>query len=92
MASLNPLALIGHALSILSLLIIAEVIVSWAIAFRIGGVSRFHPAVRWLRSVTNPILEPLRRMVPPHRMGGVDISPMLAIVLIQVVQNALGVR
>lgn len=34
-------------------------------------------------SVTEPILQPIRRVVPP--VSGLDLSPMIAIILIQLV-------
>ena len=42
-----------------------------------------NPLVTILYEVTEPILEPLRRVVP--RLGMIDISPMIAIILIQVI-------
>jgi len=42
-----------------------------------------NPLVTLLYDVTEPILEPLRRVVP--RLGMIDISPMIAIILIQVI-------
>jgi YggT family protein len=42
---------------------------------------------RVLWSVTEPILAPLRRVIPP--LGMFDISPIVAIVLLQVVQRVV---
>jgi YggT family protein len=44
-------------------------------------------AKRILWMVTDPILEPLRRVIPP--LGMFDISPIVALVLIQVVQQSV---
>ena len=38
-----------------------------------------------LYDVTEPILEPLRRVIP--RMGMFDLSPLVALILIQVIGN-----
>ncbi len=76
-------------LSLLSLLILVEVIVSWAIYFGARGISRYHPWVRMLHRVTDPILMPFRKILPPERMQGLDISPLLAIIIIQIVQQIL---
>ena len=47
-----------------------------------------HPDSRWkeaLFNVTDPILNPLRRVIPP--VGGMlDLSPMVAIILLQVLE------
>jgi YggT family protein len=40
-----------------------------------------------LRRVTDPVLEPLRRVIPP--LGPIDISPMIAIIGLQLVVGRL---
>lgn len=32
--------------------------------------------------LTEPVLRPIRRFVPPYRFGGLDISPIIAVILI----------
>lgn len=44
-----------------------------------------NPLVTILYEVTEPILEPLRRVIP--RLGMIDISPLVAIIIIQVIGN-----
>ena len=44
-----------------------------------------NPLVTLLYDITEPILEPLRRVVP--RMGMFDLSPLVALLLIQVLGN-----
>ncbi|MCE5387618.1 MAG: YggT family protein [Acidithiobacillus sp.] len=41
----------------------------------------YNPIVRFLDRVTSPILQPLQRHIPP--MGGIDFSPLVALLLIQ---------
>jgi len=81
LAQLAPIASIGFLLSelayIYSFIIIAAAIVSWL------PVSPFHPIVKFLRSATEPVLRPLRRLIPPERTGNLDISPVIALFLIQ---------
>lgn len=48
-----------------------------------------NPLVKALYLVTEPVLKPLRSLVPPARLGGIDISPILAIVLIQILRYLL---
>ena len=48
-----------------------------------------NPLVKALYVVTEPVLKPLRALVPPARLGGLDISPILAIVLIQILRYLL---
>ena len=48
-----------------------------------------NPLVTVLYDVTEPILDPLRRVIP--RIGMIDITPLVAIILIQVIgQFAAG--
>ncbi len=44
-----------------------------------------HPVVRMLRDVTDPIIVPLRRVIPS--IGMLDLSPFVAIILLQVVRQ-----
>lgn len=48
-----------------------------------------NPLVRMLVLVTEPVLRPLRRLVPPHRVGGLDLSPLIAILALQFVKNGI---
>ena len=48
-----------------------------------------NPIVQLLVRLTEPVLRPLRQLVPPHKLGGLDLSPMLAILLIQFVKNGI---
>ena len=67
--------------TLLSLAILARVLLSWV------RVSSYHPAVDFLYRITEPILAPLRRAIPP--IGMVDISPIIALILLQIVQQIL---
>ncbi len=44
-----------------------------------------NPLVTLLYDITEPILEPLRRVIP--RLGMIDITPLVAILLVQVIGN-----
>jgi YggT family protein len=67
--------------TLLSLAILARVLLSWV------RVSPYHPAVEFLYRITEPILAPLRRIIPP--VGMVDISPIIAMLLLQIIQQVL---
>ncbi|HEX6749738.1 MAG TPA: YggT family protein [Longimicrobium sp.] len=74
---------IYHFLSVLEILIIARVIVSWVAS----PVSR-NPVVQFIRAVTDSILEPIRSILP--RTGMFDLSPMVAIFALQLLKSLLG--
>lgn len=48
-----------------------------------------NPLVRILVLLTEPVLRPFRRLLPPHRMGGLDLSPLVVLVLLQFLKNGL---
>lgn len=65
--------------TLLAFAIIARALVSWL------PVDRYHPVIRILDQITEPILAPLRRYIPP--IGGMmDITPIVALILIQILQ------
>src|SRR4029077_16151541 len=61
--------------------IVARIVVSWL------NVNPWNPAVRWLRRIVDPILRPFRRILPAF--GGIDFSPLLAILVIFFVARLL---
>ena len=65
---------ISFVVTALTILIVARIAVSWI------GLSPWHPVVRWLRIIVDPILAPFRRILPTF--SGIDFSPILAIVVI----------
>ena len=73
----NPLCAIGQ---IYVIILIARAIFSW---FPIRSDSALVPIVRFLHAVTEPVLAPLRRVIPA--MGMFDISFLVAFLIIQIV-------
>jgi YggT family protein len=67
--------------TVLSLAIIVRALMSWVMPVGGTGITRV------LIDVTEPILAPIRRVLPP--LGGIDFSPLLAIILIQVIQSVV---
>jgi YggT family protein len=41
-----------------------------------------NPIVRFLWGVTEPLFRPFRRLLPPSRTGGIDLSPLLVLLVI----------
>jgi YggT family protein len=76
----SVLELIGLVLSILVVLIIANVILSW--------VGRGSPMQYMLTEILNPLLAPIKRILPS--MGPLDLSPLILLVVIQIAQIVLS--
>lgn len=67
--------------NLISLLILARVLLSWI------QVDRYHPVVKFLYDVTEPILAPVRNLMP--QVGMMDFSPIIVFFLLQVVEQVL---
>ena len=62
--------------------IIALIVISWL------APNQQHPALDLLVQLTSPIVEPMRRVVPP--LGGMDLSPILIFLIIAFVELMLN--
>ncbi|HEY2708256.1 MAG TPA: YggT family protein [Caulobacteraceae bacterium] len=82
-------AILNALLTIAVWLVIADVIVSWLVQFDVINMRNrvIRNVVNFLDAITHPILRPLRRIIPP--LGGIDISPMLLIIVIGAAQQYL---
>ncbi len=82
-ALLAVLRLVRMLLVLYLVLIIIGVILSWV------GQGFRHPIVPLIFQLTEPVLAPIRRILPS--MGGFDLSPLIALILIQFLILLLGV-
>ena len=77
------------ALQLYTYLIVASAILSWLVAFNV--VNTRNDVVRsiwtFLDAVTEPALKPIRRILP--NLGGIDISPVILILLIIFIQKLI---
>ncbi len=67
--------------TILSYAILIRVLLSWV------RVDPYNPLVQILYQITEPILAPFRRVIPPA--GGLDFSPIVAYFALEVVRRLL---
>jgi len=67
--------LINAVLTLLFWVILIRVLMSWV------SPDPYNPLVRALYQITDPILEPARRLIPP--IGGLDLSPIVVLLGIQ---------
>lgn len=82
--------LVYDILGIYSAIIIASAIMSWLVAFGVVNVRNqfIRVIVDLLYRVTEPVLRPIRRFLP--NLGGIDISPVVALLLIIVIQHLIA--
>ena len=71
--------LIRQLIDVYSLIVLAAVIMSWL------QIPPQSPIARTLNMLTEPLLRPLRQIMP--QMGGLDFSPMILLILLQVLRG-----
>ena len=74
-------------LNILFWIIIAQVVLSWLIAFDVINIrnAKAQNLIVLLNKVTDPIFKPLRKVIPA--IGGIDITPIIVIFAISLLQK-----
>lgn len=76
------LRLVDLTLWFYTIAIIVYVILSWV------GQGRYSPVGAMLADLIDPIMRPVRRIVPP--IGGLDLSPLIVLILLQFVVRLLN--
>ncbi len=74
-------SLISLVSTLFYLLILARIIFSWV------QVDRYNPVVNMIYQLTEPVLAPIRNLLPA--MGTFDFSPLVALLLMEVVARVL---
>jgi len=77
------LGFLGWLLNAYSWVIIAAALITWV------SPDPRNPIVLFLRQVTEPVLAPVRRLLPPWKTGGLDFSPLIVIIAIQLVERVI---
>jgi YggT family protein len=71
--------LISTLIDVYSLVLLVRVVMSWL------SVNPRSPIVMLLHGLTEPVLAPIRRLIPP--MGGLDLSPMVVLIALQLLKR-----
>ena len=81
---MNPvIQVISLLLQVYSYVLLARALVSW-----IPNLDPYNPIIQFLYQITEPVLEPIRKLEPP--LGGmIDISMMIAFFGIMILQQIL---
>ncbi|MGH9380092.1 MAG: YggT family protein [Thermoanaerobaculia bacterium] len=80
---LSLLGLVSSVITIYTWVIIIRALISWV------SPDPYNPVVQILHRLTEPVLRPLRRLVPPHKLGGLDLSPLIAVLILVLVRSTL---
>ena len=75
--------ILSQVLRLYSFVILVSVLISWV------SPDPFNPAVRILRAATEPIFAWVRRHLPFAMVGMLDLSPLIVLITIQLIQMVL---
>jgi YggT family protein len=73
---------LGIVLNIYMWIIIIRALLSWV------NPDPYNPIVQFLTRITEPVLRPLRKLVPAWKLG-IDLSPLIAILIIYFLEIAV---
>ena len=74
--------IIVNILNIYAFILLLRVLMTW-----IPNLDHSNPIVKFLYQVTEPVLQPIRNALPP--MQGIDFSPIVVFIVIQVLTTLL---
>ncbi|MGH9399760.1 MAG: YggT family protein [Thermoanaerobaculia bacterium] len=77
-------SLILAILSIVWWIVIVAALISWV------SPDPRNPIVRFLYVTTEPLFRPFRRLIPPSRTGGMDLSPIAVLLIIYAIRTFLS--
>jgi YggT family protein len=85
------LRIVVDLLQIYILVLVVRIILTWFPTDPWSGMGRFERA---LGRVTDPVLAPVRRILPPLRVGAgaIDLSPIIVLVVLEILVSVLRSR
>ena len=78
----NVIQLLVTVIQIYSFVLLARIVLSW-----IPNVDRSNQIIHFLYQITEPVLEPVRRTIPP--LGMIDISPIVVFIGLRILMELL---
>ena len=73
---------LSSLLQIYTFVLLVRILITW-----VPNIDPHHPAVQILFRITEPVLEPARRLIPS--IGMVDVSPIVVFIVLGIVQDLL---
>ncbi len=82
--------IVGYLISILIMLVVVQFVLSLLFSFNVVDPRNELAGGLWraVNALLNPVLRPIQRLMPDT--GAIDLSPMVLIVLLTVLQKILG--
>ena len=82
--------IVGYLISVIVMLVIVQFVMSLLISFNVVNMHNDFVAAVWkaINALLEPLLAPIRKLMPDT--GAIDFSPMVLIVLLQIVRIVLG--
>lgn len=74
--------LLARIIEIYTFVLLIRILMSW-----IPNLDPSNPIVQMLLQVTDPVLEPARRLIPP--LGMIDISPIVVFIALSIIRDLL---
>jgi len=74
--------LLANLIGIYTFVLLARILMSW-----IPNLDPYNPIVQILLQVTDPVLEPARKLIPS--IGMIDISPIVVFIVLGIIQDLL---
>ena len=88
--ALTLFQIVGYLISVIVMLVIVQFVMSLLISFNVVNMHNDFVAAIWkaINALLEPLLRPIRRFMPDT--GAIDFSPMVLIVLLQILRIILG--
>ncbi len=77
------LAVLIQLIGFYKLILVARILLTW-----LPSINWYNQPFRFLRTITDPVMEPFRRLIPP--LGGMDFSPLLLFFVLDLLQRGLS--
>jgi YggT family protein len=70
---------VGQLIGLYEIVLIVRIVLTWV------PHNPDHPAVTFLYKITEPVLEPVRRVIPS--IGGIDVSPIVVFIVLHFIKR-----
>lgn len=70
---------VGQLIGLYEIVLIVRIVLTWV------PHNPYHPAVTFLHKITEPVLEPVRRVIPS--IGGIDVSPIVVFIVLHLIKR-----